>query len=192
MFWQETFIWNNESCTPRFKKDSTILKYTLINSPSQILLPHSLETQTFLHSCDMAWRYQYSKKSLLFQLMENLACSRPILAWFTWFRGLLHVRPPFASGTSHKKHLSRTANFVNQIPQVGPSRKRPPLVSGRKHFWRLRFNYPLFLTSVKRPFDSLYDLFVRLMLLATQSVWRTLVTKCSYTFIVTCKSYCMY
>ena len=53
-------------------------------------------------------------------------------------------------------------NFPSQSLTVGTSSKRPPPVSDRDHFLGLTVNdFPLFLTSCKRPLDAFSDLYVR-------------------------------
>ena len=87
------------------------------------------------------------------------------------------MRPPLISfhfPIPNHKHQ----NSPSQSLTVGNSCKRPPPVSDRDHFLGLTVSdFPLFLTSCKRPLNAFFDLHVRRVHYGIQ---RTLVTTWNY------------
>ena len=71
--------------------------------------------------------------------------------------------------TSHQRRpVQKTKIFPDKAFTVEISSKRPPPVSDRDHFVGLTVNdFPLFLTSCKRPLDAFSDLYVRCVYYAT-------------------------
>ena len=68
----------------------------------------------------------------------------------------------------HNIKIQKHQKFTSQSLTVGTSSKRAPPVSDRDHFLGLTVNdFPLFLTSCKRPLDTFSNLYVRCVHYAT-------------------------
>ena len=78
------------------------------------------------------------------------------------------VEPPYAT-TSHKQPpIQNTTIFPVKALQFEPLVDDKPPVSDRDHFFGLTVNdFPLYLTSCKRPLDAFSDLYVRCVHYAT-------------------------
>ena len=82
----------------------------------------------------------------------------------------------------HNIKIQKHQNFTSQSLTVGTSSKRPPPVNDRDQFLGLTVNdFPLFLTSCKRPLDVFSNLYVRCVHYATWNIRRSLVATWNYT-----------
>ena len=137
-------------------------------------------------------KFVYSRSGHLKRCSTNTEEKKKEEALVMW--KLYRIEPPCVT-TSHRwpppisDRNPKYQNFPSQSLQwrVGTSCKQPTPASNCNHFLGLMVNdFPLFLTSCKRPLDTFSNLYVCCVHYATENVWRTSVSAWNYTWLSRC------